>query len=241
MFSKKFCHPTSVAEISAQSHCFKLDTTTSCEADGCAWSTAKELIPDSDFCFPKEMTNDEQVITGCTARAESDCLDKCNWYKGTGVTQGPKEHCVSKDRFSSTYAIADDKCLNVVDQAACANLDTICEWKSVDEKPTTPVNPTTPAGPTPLFTKEFCHPVKIESATAEGDFAACLQNPAANCNGDCKWSNGMSLIPDSNFCAPAALTDDVKQIMSCINAKGEAVCAPPCKWRRGNQPATNLP
>jgi len=55
------------------------------------------------------------------------------------------------------------------------------------------------------------------------------------------WSNGMSLIPDSDFCAPENLTDDVAQIKTCISAKGESVCAPPCKWRRGSQPATALP
>lgn len=29
--------------------------------------------------------------------------------------------------------------------------------------------------------------------------------------------------------------------MSCINAIGESVCAPPCKWRRGSQPAVQIP
>jgi hypothetical protein len=45
----------------------------------------------------------------------------------------------------------------------------MCFWK--DDAPSTPP---TPSGETPLFTKEFCHPVKIDMATAEGDFAACL-------------------------------------------------------------------
>jgi len=49
------------------------------------------------------------------------------------------------------------------------------------------------------------------------------------------------LIPKNDFCAPADLTDDFKIIAKCINALGEATCAPPCKWRRGRQPAANIP
>jgi hypothetical protein len=74
-FSKNYCHPTSVAERTTQAHCFKLDTTTTCEADGCAWSTGKELIPEEDFCAPKEMSNDETLLSGCIAKPESECLD----------------------------------------------------------------------------------------------------------------------------------------------------------------------
>jgi hypothetical protein len=49
------------------------------------------------------------------------------------------------------------------------------------------------------------------------------------------------LIPEKDFCAPADLTEDVTKIMSCLALKGETVCAPPCKWRRGKQPATEVP
>jgi hypothetical protein len=137
----------------------------------------------------------------------------------------------------------------------CGNNKAKCEWKPVDEKnPTTPPTdptkptdpsdkPTVPTGPTPLFSKEFCHPVKISDveATAQDEFAQCFNNPKDNCNVNCKWSDGTELIPKNDFCAPADLTDDFKQIVKCVNALGETTCAPPCKWRRGKQPAANVP
>ena len=104
----------------------------------------------------------------------------------------------------------------------------------------TPVDPA-PTGPTPLFTKAFCHPVELDLAKAEKEFTECASLDEATCVGSCKFSTGVSLIPDSDFCAPADLTDDVKQIMTCVSAQGEAVCAPPCKWRRGTQAAVALP
>jgi hypothetical protein len=113
-----------------------------------------------------------------------------------------------------------------------------CEWKQVDETTTTP---TTPSEPTPLFKNEFCHPVTMPSTNAEDAIDKCIKNPKDNCNGDCMWSNGDDLIPKEDFCAPAAFTDDLKEVMKCINAKGETVCGPTCKWRRGKQPAANIP
>jgi len=60
----------------------------------------------------------------------------------------------------------------------CGNNKAKCEWKPVDEKPTTPPTdptkptdpsdkPSVPVGPTPLLTKEFCHPVKISDIEAK--------------------------------------------------------------------------
>jgi hypothetical protein len=48
------------------------------------------------------------------------------------------------------------------------------------------------------------------------------------------------LIPENDFCAPEDLTDDISVIMGCVALKGESVCAPPCKWRRGRQAATEI-
>jgi hypothetical protein len=140
------------------------------------------LIPANDFCAPALMTIEKDVIMGCTDNnVESTCLGKCQWYKGTGETQAPKFHCVTKDRTAATYDATKDNCMNIDTEAACGNLAAKCEWKSVDEGTTTPTNttdpttePTVPSGPTPLFTKEFCHPAAITDTTTEADFDACI-------------------------------------------------------------------
>jgi hypothetical protein len=126
-----------------------------------------------------------------------------------------------------------------------------CEWTTVPiavdptnpgtVDPTKPTTPSIPAGETPLFTKEFCHPVKVDKATAEGDFAACLPKSATECTGTCVWSNGKALIPDRDFCAPAFMTDDVQTIASCVDSDTDATCVTPCKWRRGKQAPTDIP
>jgi hypothetical protein len=120
---------------------------------------------------------------------------------------------------SSSAAATVDVCPPNKDKSACYQMNGQCEWTTtpitVDPTnpgtvdPTKPTTPSTPAGETPLFTKEFCHPVKVDKATAEGDFAACLQKSATECTGNCVWSNGKALIPDHDFCAPAFMTDDV--------------------------------
>jgi hypothetical protein len=105
-------------------------------------------------------------------------------------------------------------------------------------------DPTTPSGPTPLFTKEFCHPVKInDAASVEADFAQCITKASATeCNSaTCRWSNGTDLIPESDFCAPAVLTDDVQTIAGCISQQTDTACNGQCKWRRGKQAATDIP
>jgi hypothetical protein len=112
----------------------------------------------------------------------------------------------------------------------------MCIWKD-----STSPAPSTPSGETPLFTKEFCHPVKVDKATAEGDFAACLPQVATECTGNCVWSNGKALIPDQDFCAPAYMTDDVQTIAACVDSDTDATCVAPCKWRRGKQAPTDLP
>jgi hypothetical protein len=86
--------------------------------------------------------------------------------------------------IGTATTVGPDVCSPIKDKSACYQMNGQCEWTTtpitVDPTnpgtvdPTKPTTPSTPAGETPLFTKEFCHPVKIDMATAEGDFAACL-------------------------------------------------------------------
>jgi len=70
----------------------------------------------------------------------------CKWFKA-GDQKLPIAddfHCISKERFSSTYAIANDNCLTVRSKDGCANLANICEWKSVKDMIVPVVNPVNP-------------------------------------------------------------------------------------------------
>jgi len=96
----------------------------------------------------------------------------CKWFKA-GDQKLPATddyHCISKDRFSSSYTIATDNCLTVRSKDGCANLATICEWKSVkDATTTTPVvNP--PVNPAPTVGK--C--VQGPTTTLVVDIQACI-------------------------------------------------------------------
>lgn len=187
--------------------------------------------------MPAEMTNSLDIIKKCVESSESDCLGECNWFKGTAEEQQPTQethHCVTKEEVrTSTYSATTDNCMNLKQETECANLPVKCVWKPIDETttpvdpvnpvdpadPNDPIEPTTPTdGPTPLFSKDFCHPATLDTSSAEQDFATCLTLDKDLCVAPCMFSNGKSLIPDSDFCAPEDLTDDVQQIMSCISA-----------------------
>jgi hypothetical protein len=56
----------------------------------CAWSSAKELAPATDFCAPSKMTLETINFETCAKlETEANCVKGCQWYKGTGVTTDP--------------------------------------------------------------------------------------------------------------------------------------------------------
>jgi hypothetical protein len=68
-----------------------------------------------------------------------------------------------------------------------------------------------------------------------------IKNSETECDSaQCLWSDGKLLIPDHDFCAPADLTDDVSVMFGCVKSD-EANCNGQCMWRRGKQPASELP
>jgi hypothetical protein len=106
-------------------------------------------------------------------------------------------------------------CMSYTDKEGCYKLQDKCQWSQVaDNKPPTDDTNTD----IPLFTKEFCHPIKVSDSTPAAAFDDCIsKDTAALCtDAKCLWSDGTDLIPDHDFCAPADLTDDVKSIQSCI-------------------------
>jgi len=69
-----------------------------------------------------------------------------------------------------------------------------------------------------LFTEEFCHPIKVSGTdTTEAQWTLCLKKSATDCpTAECAFNNGVEMIPDHDFCAPAMMTDDLAIIQSCI-------------------------
>lgn len=91
-------------------------------------------------------------------KTKATCAAPCKWYN----MKDSASHCVSKQRFDNSYVAASDNCLNIRDQAGCKNLDTVCEWKQIDEvKPVTPpTNPETPS------TDGVCMPLPVADTYA---------------------------------------------------------------------------
>ena len=109
-----------------------VDPTKPVQSGRCKSITAPVAGTD-DMCA--QVTNKD----GCYATVDSANANPCEWTTVPTTTpvdpsQGPLEHCVSNDRFTlSTYTLALDNCQNIKDQAGCANLAALCEWKPVDE------------------------------------------------------------------------------------------------------------
>jgi hypothetical protein len=83
---------------------------------------------------------------------EATCFAKpeCDWEH---FTNPEPMHCVSKDRFSSTYVATTDNCMTITTLDACMNLQTVCEWKPVND-PVTP--PATACIPPPTAVPPKC-------------------------------------------------------------------------------------
>lgn len=108
-----------------------------------------------------------------------------------------------------------------------------CQWRHGKNDNTT----VTPADP--LFNTDFCHPVTISKDTTEAELKLCIdKSTSTDCSLEkgCNWSTGKELIPTGPFCAPAALTDDVSLIKTCISLDMETLCVGQCQWRQGLNP-----
>ena len=65
---------------------------------------------------------------------------------------------------------------------------------------------------------------------------------SADCpTAECVFNNGVEMIPDHPFCAPAFMTDAITTIQRCIKSdKTTCTYENECKWRKGNDVAANL-
>jgi hypothetical protein len=95
-----------------------------------------------------------------------------------------------------------------------------------------------------LFSTDFCHPVKVDKDTPETMWSLCVSKTTTiDCSvtTGCNWSNGKELIPDSDFCAPQDLTNDVDLIKRCVSSDLKTTCGAGCAWRHGTNPVPQPP
>ena len=122
-----------------------------------------------------------------------------------------------------------DPCIIMKDAGSCS-ATAECSWEF--------------SKPPALFTKEFCHPVKVAGTNMTKDsWTQCVSKTnAAECTqvaSQCAWNNGADLVPDHDYCAPADMTQDVDLIDRCVETKDPSVCIDQCKWRKGKTVADN--
>lgn len=207
-------------------------------------ATTGRRLESKEYAYAFDATNpNADTQTKPTAdKFANTAIDKATNVGDKVSTYAADKATTVVDKITTTAAGVKDSLCSPIREAKSCDAVPECEWVNVPTKPTIPSVPV-PSGETPLFTKEFCHPVAFTDATIKGDFEQCISKTSATeCNGgNCMWSNGKGMIPDHDFCAPADLTDDLNVIQQCVASKDEATCAAPCKWRRGKQAASEIP
>jgi hypothetical protein len=89
LFTEEFCHPgeikKTVTTVGILDKCIG-KSSTECAAP-CVFNNGADLIPDHDYCAPKEMTKDTAIIMQCTdADSIGSCVEpNCQWRKGKVV------------------------------------------------------------------------------------------------------------------------------------------------------------
>ena len=137
------------------------------------------MIPDHDYCAPKDLTQDVDLIDRCVETlTATTCVDECWWRKGKEVAKNTEVDTANTDLFASNFCHPpstekwDEKapvCLTMNTQAACSQAN--CEWSTGKEL--APAN------------NDFCSASKISLNAA--DFSACAAFDSATCVAPCKW------------------------------------------------------
>jgi hypothetical protein len=71
---------------------------------------------------------------------------------------------------------------------------------------------------TPLFTEKFCHPQAGSSMTYNNWYECPTNASESECPTYCAFTNGVELIPERDFCAPANITQNITAILECAGA-----------------------
>jgi hypothetical protein len=123
LFASNFCHPPTTNNWEqAAPKCLAMMTQQTCKSAQCVWSTAKEFIPDSEFCAAAEISQDAMTFKTCADfQTEILCAAPiCKWNTVPAVVE--EGDCVSIDRNSASYDATVDNCMNLKTHDKCSNL-----------------------------------------------------------------------------------------------------------------------
>ena len=149
-------------------------------AGQCVWNIGADLIPDHDYCAPRDLTQDVDLIDRCVeTTTAATCVDQCMWRKGKEVAKNTELDTANTALFESNFCHPpvtekwDEKapaCLTMTSQATCPPAN--CEWST--GKALVPAN------------KDFCLASSVAASPTE--FSACSKaDSAATCVVPCKW------------------------------------------------------
>lgn len=151
-----------------------------------------------------------------------------------------EDFCAPTDLTENIDVIV--RCITITDESTC---DQGCKWRRGKQAPAT--IPTVPATNNdldvtgPFFSKNFCHPSAIQGSTSS-DLSECLDmKTSTTCDTlpRCTWSTAEDIIPPTDFCAPADMTDAITVIEGCTEIEEQSQCLALCKWYKGTGDFSN--
>jgi hypothetical protein len=70
----------------------------------CVWNNGADLIPENDFCAPRDMTEDVALIDKCVETKDAaTCVDQCKWRKGKNVKPSQPDFVSGADLFGANF------------------------------------------------------------------------------------------------------------------------------------------
>ena len=169
--------------------------TTCSTGNNCQWFKGDGKLSIGQ-CFPLASADTVALKSMCETTILETACDKsmCIWKAPVADVY----HCAAVG-----VPTAADNCKNVVTKDGCTALQGTCEWTmATTDKPDDKI---------PLFSADFCHPVKVSKDTTKAIWNGCVaSDTVALCAmaPGCNWSTGEELIPSGDFCAPMDLTTD---------------------------------
>ena len=111
----EFCHPIKDAAVKTTkaqwAQCVSKTNAAECStvsvsgAPQCVWNFGADLIPDRDYCAPRDLTQDVDLIDRCVeTTTAATCIDQCKWRKGKVVaTNAALVVTSSMELFTSNF------------------------------------------------------------------------------------------------------------------------------------------
>jgi hypothetical protein len=193
---------------SAKDTCSKIADKEECYKEGnsasCYWGEdpATQCKPPAGS-EPQQCTEKTKAYWD-TYRCEYKCppTGYCKW------DLQPKDGPPPAGKVNPCYVSQDEKSCGTINE---------CSWYDYEKN-----------RPKQLFSEAFCHPVKTDKEMTTANWEDCIGKDATTClPALCAFDTGVELIPkNEDYCAPMYMTDDVKTIVRCTEAKDAVSCMP---------------